>query len=380
MSELIYSTIYGELTKAVQVRFDKVSELNKKLFDNVLFEQYLDWDAPTIGLDFEEIIGQYNITVAAPTIGENAKEPILGSEGLKTLKERILNHAITRPMTMQTYRKVLQLLDSKSISDKAKTEQLITLMWGDVTSVTQAILAKLDLIFLRALSNEGKVTLDADLNPEGGARGLIDYNQPGDNIVSCTGDDAWTATNAKSVDCMEHIQKVLDAAQDKVVLSKILCSPAVLSYICRTSLVKKMVFGSDKSSSILTPAALNQYMLANGWPTFVPIRRSVRIQTGPSVSAPVSPWIEANMVFVPDGKLGVVKNAFANNELKPEAGVAYSNYGRIRVSQWGVGESQGSNAVEFTKAQCYALPVITEMDGIYTLKTGYVKPTSTEGE
>ena len=46
-----------------------------------------------------------------------------------------------------------------------------------------------------------------------------------------------------------------------------------------------------------------------------------------------------------------------------------SNYGRIRVSQWGVGETQGSNGVEFTNAESLSLPVITEMNGIYTLKT-----------
>lgn len=75
------------------------------------------------------------------------------------------------------------------------------------------------------------------------------------------------------------------------------------------------------------------------------------------------------MVFVPAGKLGIVKTAYSNNELKPEPGVAYSNQGRIRISQWGVGETQGSNGVEFTKAESIALPVITEINGIYTLKT-----------
>ena len=68
MPELLYSSIFGELTRNVQIRFDAVSELNKRLFDNVIFEQYLDWDTPTIGLNFEELIGQYHITVAAPTI------------------------------------------------------------------------------------------------------------------------------------------------------------------------------------------------------------------------------------------------------------------------------------------------------------------------
>ena len=178
MPEFIYSSIFGELTKNVQIRFDKVSELNKKLFDNVIFEQFLDWDIPTIGLDFEELIGQYNITVAAPTIGSDAKEAILGTEGLETLKETILTHAITLPMTTKDYRKVLQILDSKSLPDKVKNEQLIKLMWGNVETVVKSVLGKLDLIFCGALSNEGKFTLDETTNPEGGARGLINYNPP----------------------------------------------------------------------------------------------------------------------------------------------------------------------------------------------------------
>ena len=146
MPEFLYSSIFGALTQHVQARFDAASKLHKQLFDNVIFERFLDWDTPTIGLDFEEIIGQYNITVAAPTIGDNSKEAILGTEGLETVKERILNHAVTLPMTIQDYRKVLQILDSKSLPDKAKTEQLIKLMWGSSTTVVSSVLAKLDIL------------------------------------------------------------------------------------------------------------------------------------------------------------------------------------------------------------------------------------------
>lgn len=129
-----------------------------------------------------------------------------------------------------------------------------------------------------------------------------------------------------------------------------------------------MIWGSDKSSKIVQLKDLNAYMQENDYPVFEPIRRQVRIQNGKN-RTPYSPWNADNMVFVPNGKLGIVKNAWANNELKTDPGVAYSNYGRIRVSQWGVGETQGSNGVEFTKAEVFALPVITEMNGIYTLKT-----------
>lgn len=366
MPQFLFSSLYGELTRNVQVRFDKASELHKRLFDNVIFEKYLDWDVPTIGLDFEELIGKYNITVAAPTIGDESKEAILGSEGLETVKERILNHALTLPMTIQNYRKILQILDSKSLPDSAKNEQLIKLMWGDVTTVVNAVLAKLDILFLRPLSNEGKVEIDDNINPEGGVRGTIDFNQPAENIASSKTE--WTDGNIETVDCFEDIQAIIDAAQDKVTFSKVLCSPSRISYMCRSKKMKQMIWGTDKSSKMVQLKDINAYMEENSYPIFEPIRRQVRIQKG-TQRIPYTPWNEKNMVFIPDGKLGLVKNAWSNNELKSEQGVAYSNYGRIRVSQWGVGESQGSNGVEFTKAESLSLPVITEMNGIYTLKT-----------
>ena len=85
----------------------------------------------------------------------------------------------------------------------------------------------------------------------------------------------------------------------------------------------------------------------------------------------MNPFNAKNIVFIPAGKLGVVKNAFSDNELNPESDVSYSNYGRIRVSKWHVGETKGANKGEFTKAESLSLPVITEMDNIYTLKTDY---------
>ena len=132
-----------------------------------------------------------------------------------------------------------------------------------------------------------------------------------------------------------------------------------------------MMWGNDRASRPVMLRDLNEFMSSNGYPVFVPVRRQIRVANGP-VKSIVKPWVQANMVFVPDGKLGLVKNAYTNSELRAEPGVAYSNYGRIRVSQWGVGETQVSNGVEFTKAEAFALPVITEMNGIYTLKTQYV--------
>lgn len=363
-NEVLYSSIFKELTKQVQVRIDAASELRKRLFDQNIYERYLTWDTPTIGLNFEELIGQYNLSVAAATLDSSGKSPLMGTEGLETMKSKVLNHQMAYSMPIEEYRKILQILDSRMLTDEQRKQQLIELMWGNVTKVVNAVQSKLDIIFLGALSNEGVFTFDANNNPEGGVRGTIDYNMPEENKIGVTLD--WNDSNKSNVDCLEDIQAVVDAAQDKVTFSKMLMSQSRLSYMLKNKKLKQSVFGTDKSGTPLMLNALNDFLRANDMPTVEVIRRITRIQNHNKLTE-YKPWNDKNIVFVPEGKLGVIKNAYADNELRQEPGVTYSNYGRIRISQWGVGETQNANGVEFTKAQSLSLPVITEINGIYSL-------------
>ena len=360
------SSLFGELTRNVQVRIDKASELQKRLFDQVLYARFLDWDSPSIGLDFEELVGKYNITVVAPTIGIDAKEPILQTEGAETIKKSVMNHALTLPLSMKDYRKILQIMDSKSISDKQKTRQLIDLMWGNVQTVVNSVEGKLDMIFLGMLSNHGVFTFDENNNPEGPIRGGISMNFPQANLA--TAKTQWTEENLDTVDPMEDVFQLIDAAEDKSNITKILCAPSRISYMCRCTKMKKMIWGTDKSSKIVTLKDINEYMQSNDYPVFEKVRRKLRVQKGNQFLSN-TPWNDKNLVAIPDGKLGMVKNAYSDNELKQEADVAYSNYGRIRISQWNVGETKGDNHGEFTKAESLSLPIITEGQDIYTLKT-----------
>lgn len=360
----VYSSIFGELTKEVQIRIDAATELRKRLFDQNVYERYLDWDVPTIGLNFEELIGQYNLSVAAATLDSKGKEPILGTEGLETLKQKVLTHQMSYSMPIEEYRKVLQILDSRMLTDDQKTQQLINLMWNNVSTVVKSVQSKLDIIFLGALSNKGVFTFNANNNPEGGVRGIIDYKMPPENIASVTLN--WTDTNKDNVDPFEDIQGVVDAAQDKVTFDKILMSPARLSYLLKSRKMKQVIFGTDKSGTPLLMSGLNEFLRSNDLPVIETVRRITRIQDNGKLSE-YKPWNDKNIVFVPAGKLGVIKNAYADNELRQEPGVTYSNYGRIRISQWGKGETDNSNGVEFTKAQSLSLPVLTEINGIYSL-------------
>ncbi len=362
-----YSSIFGELTKSVQARIDAASQLRKLLFSKTYYEDRLDWDTPTVGLNFEEIIGEYGLSIAAATIGDNGKEPIRPFNGLETLNGKVFNHAHTIPMDINQYRKVLELMNSKLLSDEQLKSELIKVMFGNVTDVVNGVKAKIDMMFLGALSNEGIYTFDETTNPEGGQRGTVDYKMPDENKATVKTD--WTASNIDKVDVFEDIQAMQEAYADKSPIAEIWLSQSKLNFILRNKAMKQVIFGTDRKNNVLLLSNLNEFMQLNGLPIFKVIKRQVNILDKNGMLNAHTPFNGKNLVFVPDGKLGVIKNAYANNELKPEQGVAYSNEGRIRISQWGVGEKEGSNGVEFTKAQVFALPAITAINGIYSLKT-----------
>ena len=127
-------------------------------------------------------------------------------------------------------------------------------------------------------------------------------------------------------------------------------------------------FAADAQKSIFTESDMKAFSAVNISDEFVvTLKESEDYVLKTNIDERIDSYVAA---YVKDGVLYLDIES-ANNELKPESDVAYSNYGRIRVSQWHVGETKGANQGEFTKAESLALPVITEMEGIYTLKTDY---------
>ncbi|MDR1455303.1 MAG: major capsid protein E [Tannerella sp.] len=367
MADFIYSSLFGELTRQTKLRFDAASLRNRQLFDNVIYPGFFRWDVPGIGLDFSEIIGSYNLTVSAATVDPNSKEPVRVPYGLEELNQKVLKHAHTYAYPIQEYRKVLQILDSRMLDDGERKRQLVQLMWGGVTNAVAGVEAALDKIVLGALSNEGIFTFNASNNPEGGVKTSIDYGMPSQNKKGVTVD--WVDANVNTVDVLGDIQAMHNEAFNSTVLSEIWLSSEKLLFVLKAAKLKLSIFGNDRQNTPLTLVELNDFMAKNGMPVFRVIRRKMMIQEQDGRLTPHTPWNGKNVVFVPAGELGVIKNAYTDSELRPEPTVSYSNYGRIRVSQWGVGEAQNTNGVEFVKAEALALPVITAIKGIYSLKT-----------
>jgi len=363
--KLFFSSIFGDLTKQIQVVIDEASKQKKELFDKNIFESVFKWDIPEMGLQFSEAIGKSNITIMAGTIGDYSKEPVLSPRGLEVMQEKCLTHAISIPMDVQNYRRVLQLQESRHLSPEDKKKALIELMFGDVKDVVNGVNSKLDYIFLNAISNGGICTLNSTNNPEGGVKDTINYQMPSANKASATTE--WTAANVASVDCIQDIYDVVMTASQKTKIAEVWMSQARFNYLVKTPKARASVFGTDLSNGILTGGKLNEYLESNDMPKIRVINRLCNAQNADGSLTELTPFNDKNIVFVPAGQLGVIKNAYTNAELMPEQGVSYSKYGRIQVSKWRGGDTNGANQKEMTKAEAVALPVITQINNIYQL-------------
>lgn len=365
MSPVLYSSIFGGLTKTVQVVIDETSRLNKKFFDTPIYERYMTWDTPSIKLNFEEIIGKYNLSIAEYIVDKNSKKSIRDLKELGDILARNLTHVHSFPLPEQEYRKILGLLSNNFIKDSQKRDELMKIMMNTVKDAVDGVQAKLDMIFLGSLSNEGIYNIDDSNNLES-IKTSINYQMPDSNKGRATIE--WTEANINTVDPFEDIQSIVAAAQNTK-LAEIWISQARLSYLLKSKKFKQVIFGTDKRDSPLLITELNSFMERNGLPKFNVIQRQVAVRKSDGSIKTISLFNDKNLVFVPEGKLGVIKNSYTNNELMPEEGVTYSNYGRIRISQWGVGVKQNSNQTDFIKAETIALPVFNSINGIYSLKT-----------
>lgn len=356
------TSIFGNLTGVVQARIDAAAVAKKQIFAyGDTLSRFFDYGLPTISTDFETLLGSSGISIAAPTIAIGANEPIVGARNLDTFKEKMFRHAISSSIDSGLQRKILQILDSKSlISDQEKKRQLIEIMFGQVSDRVNGVNAKLFMIAMGMLSNNGKFTYTAENNPEGALVGAsVDQNFKNRSVVT----KSW---GQEGVDVFEDIQGHIDNF-DTLKFDRILLSQERLSYILKNAPLKKAVFGADRSSTPLLLAELNAFMQANELPVFEVVNSKVRVQNGKGVSDIVA-WNNDSLVFVPEGKLGTIENAFADGELNPEEGVVYSNAGRILISQWRTGRVQGGNNAEHVSAEIIAQPVFTAADSIATLK------------
>jgi hypothetical protein len=353
-------SLFGAYSDRLQVMIDDALDQ----FAPTWYQQFFNWDTPQTQLTFVEAIGRSRIEAAASIIDRDSPAPLRSRPGLEKLQGEIPAIAEKVPMDQKTYREFLSLQAMTNVDEGTRRQQLLDLMFDDVKRVGNSVFKRLDIMCLEGLST-GQISLTVVNNPDGVIlTNPIDLLMPAANKVNAAVNWATSATATPLTD----IQTILNNNRAKgVSFGKILMTWNTWFKFIKTTEVKDFYsnYSNLPNNKVLPTAdSINAFFGAQKWPPIVIVDETIGIEKD-GVITTIQPWKDENVVFVPNGPLGVIKNALAMEQMKPVPQISYATFNRALISKWGNNEPWQ----ELTKAELNAFPAITTIDRVNILSS-----------
>lgn len=253
------------------------------------------------------------------------------------------------------------------IAQGADIDIILGKIFNDTATVISGVQETIEELFLRGLSTG--VALTADENVGTGVRldyGYLDENQFGVETL-------WTDTaNATPID---DIKRVVERASEVgVAINQVYADDKAINEMLATDQVKQLFaftlgFVGEK---VPQPSRdqLNLLLESNFGFSIQKIDRTV-IKQVDGVSIPVKPWEVGRLVFAVDAQVGSLVWTRLAEQNHPVAGVTYQVANQhTLVSKYRVNRP---SLREYTSSQARAIPVITNVDRIFTLDSQTVQ-------
>ena len=352
-------SIFGKYAEKLQVMID--NSLDK--FEPVWWKNYFDWGVPKTTLTYETAIGRSRIEAAASVVDSDSPAPLRSRNKLEKLRGEVAAIKEKFVMSQADYRE-WEALKNLNVGDGTKLKAMLDLIYNHVKIVADASMKRLDAMTLQGISY-GYINMSLTNNPDGIVTGDLDLLMPTENNRKVV--DLWSnPTTAQPV--TDFLNAVEDAEDKGRKISKALMTRTKFWQMRKTDEVIKMLnvyFRVNTNAKRLgTQDEINEMLEANGLPIIELVNEVIGIESDGVIST-YKPFREDSVVFIPDGKLGVIHNAIAIEELHPVAGVSYGKYERALISKW----SQNDPFAEYTGVELNAFPGFEAIDGIYILDT-----------
>lgn len=253
------------------------------------------------------------------------------------------------------------------IAQGADIDIILGKIFNDTATVISGVQETIEELFLRGLSTG--VALTADENVGTGVRldyGYLDENQFGVEVLWAT-----TAT-AKPID---DIKRVVERASEVgVSITRVYADDKAINEMLATNQVKQLFAFSlgYVGDNVPQPSIvqLNSLLQSNFGFTVQKIDKTV-IKQVDGVSIPIKPWEVGRLVFAVDAQVGSLVWTRLAEQNHPVAGVTYQVANQhTLVSKYRVNRP---SLREYTSSQARAIPVITNVDRIFTLDSQTVQ-------
>jgi hypothetical protein len=364
-------SIFGVYAEQLQVLVDT----NLDAFKKPLFPRFFSMGIPTNTLSYATAIGRSRIEAAASVVAHGSEAPLRSRAGLEKLSGEVAAIKVKRKMEESEYRNWLTL-QAMNVSDEAKKQQIIKLIWDDIAYVTDSVNARIDYMVAQALS-KGIVDLSVTTNPDGIVPGEIDLlvNKKLAVDVAFGGSTGstrtWTDANKSTATILTDIQYITRKALDEygISLGKILMTSEKLYIILNNAQIQNHLKGAagivTGQDALFSRNNLNGLLSYLSLPTIELIDLRVGVESNGSITV-VNPWPDKKYVsFVPAGQLGVIHNALALEQFNPVKTVDYATANNVLISKWAQTEPFG----EFTRGEIAAFPGLEAADQMFLVNT-----------
>jgi hypothetical protein len=344
--------------------FDEASKQQAILFQKNYSDQWFDWSVPQMSLRADAVMGKYHLRVMATLVGDESGTPLRRSDGFDIWNEEIPRVGHKFFMSAKTYRKLQEVYKSPFLTESQKVQEIEKTLRNDMENAYMGCKDVADYMILYALSHFGVCQFTPAINNPGGRKYEVDYTmQAANKLMSAL---LWNTANsdAGKLDIILILSDIITTFKNMgVVFGEMLMSPELIAFIRRDLLIRKAIFGNDKSAQIASTSQLNALLADNSIPPITEITRRMGIEKDGEVTVS-DPWNHNVIAFKPAGKIGHIQPAIEDSELMPEDNVNYIDAGNgIRISKWRTGDSTSQKAGEYTQGAARFLPIIDNING-----------------
>lgn len=345
--------------------FDKASEREVKLFQEMYCDKFCDFNTPQMSLTAEGVQGKYRLRFMATLIGDESPTPNRRSDGFDIWTGEIPRVGHKFPMKAKEYRKLLETYKNPFLKEQDKVKAIEKTLRNAMQDAYLGCKDVMDYILLRSFSNWGVCQFTPSINNPGGRAYEVDYSMPEANkLVSVYN---WNKTNtaAEKVSPIEQLAEICSDLRNRgVEPGEILMAQDLYFWLKRDALTRLLVHGTDKKAMSVTETQFKDLLSENQIPAINVVTRKMA-QDANGERTEVEPWQHNYICIKPAGKIGEIQPAIEDNELMEEENVEYMNAGDgIRIAKWRTGDSTSQVAAEYTQGSARMIPIITEIDQI----------------
>lgn len=312
------------------------------------------------------ITGNYT-RVAADVVAMDSPLPLIKRDSLEQASGFIPK------MGLKLFLNEKQMSDIEAmLANGTPVEQVVRVIFEDTPKVIEAIYERIEYMFLLGLSTGAALATDAEGNRAVGTR--LNFGFKTENTFGVK--TLW-ANNASTATPFDDIKKVMDKAEeDGNTIIRVFADDKWIDDACASEQVRN--YYAFALNSTVTNAAnvpildrdqLAAILMRKYGIGITRVNRSIRTEKN-GVQTSKKPWKSGSATFVCDEQVGDLVWTNLAEMSHPVAGVSYEtadNY--ILVSKY----RDNDPLREYTSSQARVVPVISNVDRIYTLDSTTVQ-------